>query len=427
MKNLVIKAIKDFSLLENVNHISVAVSGGADSVALLHILNEIKDDYGYTLSALHFNHLIRGEEAQRDALFAEKLCKRLNIPFILGTGDVPEYAHKKGISLELAAREMRYSFFEKQNKCVVATAHTASDNLETVIFNLTRGTALQGLCGIPAKRDIYIRPLIYCTRADIENYCKQNNLDYVTDSTNLLDECSRNKIRHNVIPVLKQINPSVESSVLNTCKIVGETLADIKSVANNYICENICEDGLKLSGFNKLSITVKKQIVVDFLSLHKGVINLSNCHIDAIMGIVENGGYSDIPGAFTVYSNKQILSVINSKLLDENTELFSVFLEKTTNVNNLFLNDSLDCGKIVGNLKVRTRLPADKIRLFNKQHTKTLKQLFNENKVPDYLRQHLPVIADDKGVVWVYSFGVDKRCCIDKNTTEIIKIKTQKH
>ncbi|MBR6502326.1 MAG: tRNA lysidine(34) synthetase TilS, partial [Clostridia bacterium] len=214
MLKKVIEALARFDMLKDVKHITVALSGGADSMALLDALLEIKSELNIEkISAAHFNHQIRGDEAMRDQDFVVNYCKHKDIECFVGSANVPQYAKQNNLSLELAARRLRYDFFESLNTDKIATAHTASDNLETIIFNLTRGTALSGLCGIPPVRDGYIRPLIFCTRDDIENYCNQRRIQYVTDSTNLCDDYTRNKIRHNVATVLKQINPLAENAV----------------------------------------------------------------------------------------------------------------------------------------------------------------------------------------------------------------------
>ena len=188
IENSVLSAIEQFSLLDASKNITVALSGGADSVALIYALYRLREKLGITLSAAHLNHMIRGEEALRDEEFVKKLCKKYEIPLFCERTDVPAFAKIQGLSLETAAREVRYGFLERVNCGVIATAHTASDNLETVLFNLSRGTALKGLCGIPPKRGIFIRPLILASRSEIEDYCKKNNLDFVTDSTNLSDD-----------------------------------------------------------------------------------------------------------------------------------------------------------------------------------------------------------------------------------------------
>ena len=242
MKNCVLKVLSRYDMLKFGNRITVALSGGADSMSLLYCLLELKDELGITVNAAHLNHLIRGDEAFRDEEFVKEECHKLGVELFLKRVDVPKLASDSGKSLELTAREVRYAFFEEINTGVVATAHNADDNLETVIFNLTRGSAIDGLCGIPPKRDIFIRPLILTTRKEIEEYCAFKNIEYVTDSTNLEDCYTRNKIRHNVIPILKEINSNVSQTVLRTVKSLREISADINLKAKEYLENNLLSE-----------------------------------------------------------------------------------------------------------------------------------------------------------------------------------------
>ena len=236
MKELILKAIEQFSLIRKGDRVTVALSGGADSMSLLYALNSLKNELGISLFAAHLNHMIRGDEALRDEQFVKAECEKLGVKLFCERANIPEIAQKNGESLELCARKVRYTFLERvSNGGLVATAHTASDNLETMLFNLARGTAIDGLCGIPPKRDIYIRPLIFVTRDDVEKYCKQESVPFVTDSTNLSDDYTRNKIRHKIIPVLKEINQNAETSAVNTALNLREDASFIKLLAKEYI------------------------------------------------------------------------------------------------------------------------------------------------------------------------------------------------
>lgn len=213
MKEKVKNTILKFDMLTDCRNVTVALSGGADSVALLYSLYLLKEELGISLSACHVNHNLRGEESDGDELFVRRMCRMLDIPLYVRNIRVSDYVGKHE-SIELVARRIRYGFFsELGNDRIIATAHTASDNCETVLINLIRGTALSGMCGIPPKRDNVIRPLIDCTREEIEQFCRENSLGYVTDSTNLSDDYTRNKLRLGIIPELKKINPSLTAAV----------------------------------------------------------------------------------------------------------------------------------------------------------------------------------------------------------------------
>ncbi|MDR1754881.1 MAG: tRNA lysidine(34) synthetase TilS [Eubacterium sp.] len=212
------RAVSSYSMLEGLERggaVTVALSGGADSVSLLHALKRLCTGLGLVVKACHLNHKLRGEESERDERFVRHLCEEYNVPLTVKSSDVAALKQKHQ-SIEEIARNERYSFFDEAvliSGGKIATAHTADDNAETVLFNLVRGSALKGLCGIPPVRGNIIRPLIFCGRAEVEQYCRENNLEYVTDSTNLLDEYTRNRIRNNIIPLLRGINPAVLDAV----------------------------------------------------------------------------------------------------------------------------------------------------------------------------------------------------------------------
>ena len=178
MLNSVKNAIKRYNMINGETEITVALSGGADSVALLLCLLELKDDLDVNISAAHLNHCLRGEESDRDEQFVRDLCKQLNVPLTVEKADVKGEADKTGESIELCARRIRYAFLERVTSGLIATAHTANDNIETVLFNMSRGTGISGLCGIPPKRDNIIRPLILVTREQVETYCAEKGVEF---------------------------------------------------------------------------------------------------------------------------------------------------------------------------------------------------------------------------------------------------------
>ncbi len=437
MINSVLKAVNEFSLLGDYHGatVTVALSGGADSMALLHSLLELKERLGIKVEAAHFNHLIRGEEAYRDEEFVKEQCRKLDVKLYTGQEDVPAYAENKGISLETAARELRYAFLRRINKDFVATAHTASDNLETVIFNLSRGSALEGLCGIPPKRDIFIRPLILCTREKIESYCSENKIPYVTDSTNLCDDYTRNKIRHKIVPLLKELNGSVENAVTRSAGFLKSDSDFINGSAEDFLASNIIKTNeLSLDGFLNLHFSVASRAVKKFTERCIGESCLSSVHIRDIMSLISKGGSVNIPKGFIaekqdgklILKRNSDIKQNNTRYLVDITETKENFLNLSQNVNNLLLKNSIDCDKIIGKSVLRTRQAGDSIRLKNRGCTKSLHKLYNECKIPKDERESLPVLADDKGVIWIYGIGVAHRCAVDKNTRRILIINTKK-
>lgn len=432
IKSKVLKSIESFGMLRFGKRITVALSGGADSVCLLFVLITLKDKLNLDITAAHFNHKIRGEEAERDEVFCRELCENVGVKLFVGSANVPELAQKSGISLELAARELRYKFFSEIKTDVVATAHTASDNLETVLFNLTRGTALSGLCGIPPVRDRYIRPLIDVTRSEVENFCEEHGLKYINDSTNLENDYTRNYIRHNIVPLLKDINPSVENAVSRTVFSLIEDTEFFDSVYKNHYNVDKKSGNLNICEFTTLAPAIAKRIIKLYYFNQYGVYP-DGKHITGIYDICINGGKCSIPLNNTAVSDKRSLMFIENGL-SANVPRFDVSIiesdndlfKNTLNVHNLLLKNTFDCDKIKGKLVVRTRLAGDSVKLANKNGTKTLKKLYTEYKIPLEERELLPVISDDVGIVWICNIGVADRCAVNTQSKRICKIKVKK-
>ena len=431
MEEKILKAIGDFELIKSGQCVTVALSGGADSMALLVALNNLKGKLGITVNAAHFNHKIRGNEAESDQKFVERQCEIHKTKLFLGSANIPLIAKETKQSLELAARNERYKFLGSVGADVIATAHTSSDNLETVLFNLARGTALKGLCGIPAKRDRFVRPLIYCTRDEIIDYCKKNNICFVTDSTNLCDDYSRNKIRHKAVPILKEINPSIERSLSRTIESLNEDNLFLEKLADDELELRFTKKGgLCLKNFTSLDKCIAKRVISKYYFSRLGFYP-DNFHINSIYDVCMNGSKTSISKNYyaTVQEGHLFFESKNSQNQHQyqyNVELVEKNIVFSEIVYDLLLNNTLDCDKIIGKLEVRGRLPGDKIFLNKSNGTKTLKKLYTEYAVPLRERPVWPVIADDDGVVWIYGIGVAKRCAVTSQTKKIISVKITK-
>ena len=429
MERIVSEAIEKFSLIEDCRDITVALSGGADSMALLSVLLKLRQQLNINITAAHLNHMIRGEEAERDQKFVEQQCNAMGVTLFCERADIPLIAKQSKVSEELAARKVRYEFLERVSEGLIATAHTASDNLETVIYNISRGTALTGLCGIPAKRGRIIRPLILCTRAQVEKYCHDNLIPFVTDSTNLSDGYTRNRIRHNVIPVLRDINPSVEETVSRMCISLKEDSEFLDGAADDYIEKSIRDDGsLSTGDLIKLNISIQKRVIRKYIEQKIAGINLENIHINEALKTALEGGRTSLPKKCYAVSSHGVFEV---EYPDSNKSVsFRVYTEESDNklfentkkINNLLLNNYIDCDKIKGKLVIRTRKPGDSMRKAGCGCTKTVNKIFNENKVPVGIRDKIPVISDDIGVVWIYGIGTAQRCTVSQSTERYIKI-----
>ncbi len=427
MLDKVLKGITEYDMLRQSHRVTVALSGGADSVSLLNALIQLKEELNIEIYAAHLNHCLRGDESDRDEAFVRALCEKMNITLFCEKADINTESAKSGESTELCARRVRYQFLERVAAGgVIATAHTASDSAETVLLNLTRGTALKGLCGIPAVRGIFIRPLILVTRAEVEQYCEKNKISYVTDSTNLTDDYTRNKIRHNVVPTLCEINTSFENTVTRTAKILSEDNSFLEQAAARLYSESEKENGLKTERLLAAHPAISKRVIMRYLS--ENGVDAFSANLEQVLGILQ-GGKVVLPAKKTLSVKKGVLKLEKEEEAAEFQVEYSVInreiYENLKKVNTLLLKNTLDYDKISGEVLLRGRISGDKIRLSGRGVTKTLKKLYTENAVPQGQRENLPLLADNLGPVWVHGFGVAERVEVDCKTKNILLVKSE--
>ena len=289
MNNKVLAAVKRYDMLKENDRVLIGLSGGADSCSLLYVMLGLKDSYSLDIRACHINHKLRGSESDSDELFVRRLCDRLCVPLDVFSLDIAAAA-KKHESTEETARKLRYERFSElcgKYGAKLATAHTASDNAETVLMNIIRGTGTKGLAGIPPIRDDIIRPLIFCTREDILSYCAEKGIEYVTDSTNLKDDYTRNRIRHNLIPELERFNPSFLGAVTRMTVSVREDNAFLDEYAVNE--RKKCERAGKLDSraLDSLALPVKSRIIASVLK--ENGIEPSTLRIEQCLDIIKKG------------------------------------------------------------------------------------------------------------------------------------------
>lgn len=438
MTDKVLKTIKDCQMLLECHTLGVGLSGGADSVCLAHILSTNKEKLGIeNIKGIHIHHGIRGDEADRDLEFSRNFCEKYGLEFVSYYADIPAEAQKTGESIEECARRIRYDFFRKSGCDKVATAHNLNDNIETFIFNLTRGASLSGLCGIPYTRDIYIRPLLNCSREEIEKYILDNNLSYVTDSTNLCDEYTRNKIRHNILPLLFELNPSFDKTFVKCLDSINLSKDYIEKNAYKLVEKSRCDGYYDCKVFENCHVALKYQ-VVSLILKEKNVNNVCREHIDAVLGIIEKDGSVSVSGNIKVNVQRKKLFFgeipktdyfemsVNIKENKISTPvgdyLINIFEEKDLqNFNKQDIDKFIDCDKISNSAVVRNRRDGDSYQLPGRPN-KSFKKLFNENKVLISEREKMLVLSDDNGIVWTEFFGVSNRCKTDENTKKFIKI-----
>ena len=410
------RAIGENDMLKNGDRIIVALSGGADSVALLHTLISLKEKYNLTLYAAHVNHNLRGEEALRDERFVRKLCADERIELFVRSVDIRAASLKEGIGTELCGRKARYGFFGELSRRLdakIATAHTAGDNAETVLFNLIRGSGTKGLSGIAPVRDNIIRPLIYAGRDEIERFCEEKNISYVTDSTNLGDEYTRNKIRHKLIPLCKELNPDFENTVLKNCEVLR---------SNNSFLEEKSQEALEIARINngysvdKLSALEPslRRAALYRLCLENGV-EPDYVHIRLLDDCVISGGAVDL--------NKNLRAVCSQgyfRLIEKcsdfaqsinialKSDLSFTYNNKKYSVSEIKSSDKdiLDVGVLDKNPVFRNRMPGDSFFLPKRRVSKSLKKLFIELKIPAEKRDTLVLLTSGSEVLWIEGIGV---------------------
>lgn len=441
MKIKAIRAIERHQMLHPGDTVLVALSGGADSMALLHVLYELKEEYNINIIAAHFNHGIRGEEAKRDENFCVEVCENLGVQIFVGSADIPALAKENGLGVEECGRKERYAFFERTvPEAKIATAHTLSDCEETFLFNLARGASLKGLGSIPPVRDNIIRPLIYCSRDDVEKYCADNAIPFVTDSTNLSDEYTRNGIRHNIVPQLKKINPSFDCAFERCLSNLREDEELLDMLSLSVLKNAKTENGWLAENLNSVHPSLKRRAVakiIEELTAEKPQAH----HIETVCDILSHGGSAQILTGIS-------LCVYNGVLTKEESEadeweqdfvtgenflpyetVVSFFYDKIDKINIQKFNKQLlanviDYDKIKGALIFSSIKPGDKIRPKGRGVTKQLRRIFNEKHIPPFYRNRISVLRDDGGVVWVSGVGVDERVSADENTVRFLLLET---
>ena len=393
--------IRQYDLIRQGDSVICAVSGGADSMALLWGLYLLKDKLGIDLAAAHFNHSLRGAESDRDEAFVRKFCEDYKIPVYIEKKQVT--AGAKG--LEAAAREARYGFFATLPG-KIATAHTADDNAETVLMHLVRGTGLKGLGAIAPINGRVIRPMLSVTRQDVLSFLEEYHLPYVTDSSNLTDDFLRNRLRRHVMPLLKQENPRLAENLSAMALRLRQDEAAL-SQSPEYRVDALRQmpQALRL-----------RAIAADLESW--GVPEPEAAHLELVEKIVVSDNPSaraDLPGGITVCRNYGILERYEPEMPMEPVILN---VPGETRIEKLGLkvvceeSEDLSHGPDAftvcprGQVILRSRNSGDAMRL--RGGTKSLKKLFVDRKIPAVMRMAVPVIADADGVLGVYGIGVNQ-------------------
>ena len=409
-------------------------------MALLHILSSNMSLFGLkTVSAFHLNHNIRGLEADSDEEYVGQFCLSHSIPFYSYKLNTEETNNANEESL----RELRYHYLDFYCKYIgadcIVTGHTLSDQAETFLLNLGRGTGLKGLSGIPSKRDNIIRPLLCISRDETEKYCEENNIVYRIDSTNNEDLYKRNYIRHHIVPELDSLFGNIEEKLNNTAIAADEADSYIRKLA--YCALDKCKNGVtSLNALQLLNEDIVLQKYVLMLFLAENGIPYDYADISNLIYILNNSGRLQLKKGFIaqqynkelyIYKSDDILS-IDSKRVNLGINLFSnrksinVSLEDLSDVNKRYNNYSffelIDYDKIIGDLIIRQWVSGDNFSSYKRNNTKSLKKLFNEKKLFPNEKYEQIVLSDDTGIVWLEGEGVSSYKAITDSTKKVLVI-----
>lgn len=428
MNNQIIRTVEKYNMLQSGGSVVVALSGGADSTALLHALNSLKEKYNLTIYAAHINHGLRGLEAERDENFCKILCENYKIELFVKKANVRAEARAQKLSEELCGRNIRYSFLEEisqQLNAKIATAHTASDNAETLIFNITRGSGLNGAGAIAPVRGNIIRPLIEVTRQQIEQYCSDNKLDYVTDTTNLSDNYTRNKLRHRVIPNLKELNPQFELAALNFSQLARQASQYIENQAAVALDECKTEFGYSCQRLLSYDEIITKSALAQICRQNSGS-TPEHKHVELLFEALKNGGSLELSKSCTAVSKQGVLRFLSP---DSQNKDFIISINKTTEISlkeNTYIAEINALDAKASTFVFRHRKSGDTFSPQKRKLTKSLRKLMNELKIPSELRDNLLVVADGSTILWCEAIGYSSEgAALNKQNKLKIQVKNR--
>lgn len=444
----IIRFINEQKLIESGDKILIALSGGPDSVFLLHFLNKYKQKYEISIGAAHLNHLLRGRDSDRDEIFCEAICDELQIPIISTRKDVKKISVKNKQSIEVAARKSRYDFLsdvsEKGNYNKVATAHNLDDNTETVLLNLIKGAGIKGIAGIPVRREKIIRPLLCVSKEEILFYLEAYKFEYRIDKSNLSSEFERNFLRNEILPLISQkLNPSVNIAVLTSSlnlqsliQVLDETKSElstsIKSEKNNDLI-------IPLSIFNSypkflVSYTIKS-IVDDNFN-----IKLESSDLKKIFSVInkQTGKSEELSRKLMVFKNRDSILIkrktgykisgLQKIKVGEKKKIGNqiLYVEKAK-LNNVGFSDLsnieyIDAEKVNGAFIIRKWRDGDRFTPFGMNGTKKVSDFLNDIKVNPSEKKDQLVLENNKNIVWIIGKRIDDRYKITRQTKKVLKL-----
>jgi len=423
MKDKLLRFVREHHLISPGDTVTCAVSGGGDSMAMLWALYSLREKLQISVRCAHFNHGMR-ENAALDEAFVREFCRKHAIPFQCGHGHVKRDA-LPGESPELAARRLRYDYLNQAAGVgLLATAHTADDNLETLLLRLTRGTSLRGLGGIPVKKGSVIRPMLFATRDDILTFLKEEEISFREDESNLTDFCPRNRIRHHVVPHLQAENPGIAQSALALSHVLREEDAFLSQLAERALAEATDEKGYLCKALTVLSPVLQRRVLFSILE-KAGVSQPTQRHLAQLSALLHSDSPSakaNFPGGIVLQRNYDRLCIVKkfaaaipltplkipgiTPIPGTGMRIVCTGPKKIKKNENSPTNFVLRCDMIDSDsLTVRSRQTGDRIQLPG--GSRSLKRLMIDRKIPVSHRERMPVLADKNGIAAVVGIGAD--------------------
>ncbi len=445
LESTVLDTIRRENLIEPADTVLVALSGGADSVAMLRCLLSLSRTLSIdNIRALHVHHGLRGDFADRDEAFVRTLCDELGVPLDVLHVDTKAQAHQYGESVEEAGRRLRYAFFEEQAdrffKAKIVTAHSADDQAETVLFRLIRGSGVKGACGIPYKRGRIVRPLLDCSAKAIRDYCKENAFSYVNDETNT-DVCyARNRVRHEILPAMCKINPKVKESIVRFATVLQAEDRFMTSLAFQLLEKAQLDN-------NRYAVPVLLQ--ADPALLYRAISLIfdyaEHTHIESLCAMLTHGGCVNFPHDQSAVSDGKTLRICQHSRHKESASVsvvvrphetvrfgedcyramlltYSEYLEMRKIHKNL-VNFCVSYDMIEPDLVLRSRAAGDCLRPVGRNCTKTLKNLFQEIGLPSHEREVVPILSDKTHILAVLGVCVDETVAVTEQTKQVLWLK----
>lgn len=455
----VIKTIQQYKMISSGDHVVIGVSGGADSVALLYVLHSLKGRWKLMLTVAHLDHMLRGEESQKEAAFVKSLADGLEVPCVIEARDVRAFKNEKALSLQEAARDVRYGFFQDVLKrCSahkIALGHHADDQAETVLMRLLRGASLKGLSGIPPVREgIIIRPLIQSTKQELEGYLKEKNVPYVPDMSASEPHYLRNKIRHELIPLLqKEYNPKIIPALTrmaDTLRQDEEALeAELTRIAGACMVKGRDTIRCSIGAIRKYHASLYGRLMRKIIAGLKGDTRcLSYKHIEAVCRLLDENGPSrlaQLPGGWCVWREYDALVFARQEsspagycyTFDTIPECCSIkqlgltlcFSVEHGEMDERALHTSdkhvafFNYAEVQSPVVVRSWLPGDRFYPLGLGGCKKIKDFFVDRKVPVRQRHRVPILLFNNKVAWICGYRSDDRFKVTTDSHKVLKVR----